>query len=67
MNKQQMGYDQHREQERFEIIRDYWSRRGHQVCGAVSVNHEDGPTPLYTTTTDMKNGCPVGYLANHRG
>ncbi|SDQ17928.1 hypothetical protein [Pseudovibrio sp. Tun.PSC04-5.I4] len=67
MSYQQMGYDQRREQERLELIRGYWSRRGHQVCGAVSVNPQDSPTPLYTTATDMKNGCPVGHPANQAG
>ncbi len=67
MSYRNMEYDLRREQERFRIIREYWSRRGHQVCGTVSVNYEDGPAPLHTTTTDMKNGYPIGYLANRWG
>ncbi|KZK97308.1 MULTISPECIES: hypothetical protein [unclassified Pseudovibrio] len=67
MSNQQMGYDLRREHERFNIIKEYWNRRGHQICGIVSVNHEDGPTQIYTTTTDMKNGCPVGHPANRTG
>ncbi|SDR15903.1 hypothetical protein SAMN04515695_5423 [Pseudovibrio sp. Tun.PSC04-5.I4] len=67
MNYQQMRYDRQREQERLELIRGYWSRRGHLVTGTVSVNHNDGPTPHYTTATDMKNGCPIGCPANRTG
>ncbi|KZL29435.1 hypothetical protein [Pseudovibrio sp. WM33] len=67
MSSQQMGYDLRREHERLKIIKEYWSKRGHRVAGLVNVNHEDGPTPLYTTITDMKNGCPIGHPANGVG